>query len=258
MNSSLNNEKLSLMKTKINLDNLKSNYFLNKIFDHIQKNKWLGIIKYNKIIQKRLNINIYNYKDYSQLYTPIEVEIIPNNNGKFIHISKEEKEYYHIYFDDKKEEIKRNYLIENDKVNKIKIIIDYQVKSFKNLFFYCKNIESIHFKKFFRINITNMSYMFSECTSLIELNLESFNTINVTDMKGMFSGCSSLKQLNLSNFNTNNVIDMSYMFYKCSSLIDLNISNFIINNKTDLFCIFDECNDVLKKKVTKQNKNIKI
>ena len=103
MNSSLNNEKLSLMKTKINLDNLKINYFLVKIFDHIQKNKWLGIIKYNKIIQKRLNINIYNYKDYSQLYTPIELELklvnYKSNDNKFINISDDNMKCYHIYFD---------------------------------------------------------------------------------------------------------------------------------------------------------------
>ena len=37
-----------------------------------------------------------------------------------------------------------------DKVIKIKIIIDYQVKSFKKLFYWCICIESINFKKFYR------------------------------------------------------------------------------------------------------------
>ena len=40
-----------------------------------------------------------------------------------------------------------------DKITKIKIIIDYQVKSFKELFSGCKCIESITFKKFYRNNI---------------------------------------------------------------------------------------------------------
>ena len=53
----------------------------------------------------------------------------------------EDKEYYHIYFDDKKEENKRNYIKKEDKVNIIKIIIDYQVKSFQELFSCCKSIE---------------------------------------------------------------------------------------------------------------------
>ena len=72
-------------------------------------------------------------------------------------------------------------------MTKIKIIIDYQVKSFKELFSRCECIESINFKKFYRNNnITNMSYMFFGCSSLKELNLTNFNTNNVTDMCGMF------------------------------------------------------------------------
>ena len=68
--------------------------------------------------------------------------------------------YYHIYFNDNKKEIKRNYLNENENVSKLKIIIDYQIKSFERLFDNCKCIEFINFKKFYRNNINNMSYMF--------------------------------------------------------------------------------------------------
>ena len=77
-------------------------------------------------------------------------------------------------------------------MTKIKIIIDYQVKSFKELFNEVKSIESINFRKFHRDNITDMSYMFDGCSSLKELNLNNFNTNNVTNMYGMFSmfsGC---------------------------------------------------------------------
>ena len=103
-----------------------------------------------------------------------------------------------------KEEIKKTELNKEDKVSKINIIIDYQIKSFKGLFSYCECIESIKFNKFYRNNITNMSFMFSGCSSLKELNLSYFNTNNVTDMYGMFYNCSSLKELNLSNFNSFN------------------------------------------------------
>ena len=34
----------------------------------MKKNKSFEIMKYNKKLQKRLNININDYKDYSQLY----------------------------------------------------------------------------------------------------------------------------------------------------------------------------------------------
>ena len=86
---------------------------------------------------------------------------------KFINIDENDDLYYHIYFNDNNEEIKNKYEInEEDKVTKIKIIIDYQVKSFKDLFSYCCSIEFINFKKFYRNNITNMSYMFRGCSSL--------------------------------------------------------------------------------------------
>ena len=51
------------------------------------------------------------------------------------------------------------YIEEEDKVTKIKIIIDYQVKSFKYLFSGCKCIESIKFKKFYR-NIVKYLFLY--------------------------------------------------------------------------------------------------
>ena len=149
--------------SNINLQKLKSDYFLQKIYSHINKNKSLEIVKYNKKIQNRLNLHIKDYKKYSETFSSIEIEIIPTKGkyGRFININANDKLYYHIYFNDDKEEIKNKYEIyEEDKVTKIKIIIDYQVKSFKELFKRCKCIESINFKKFYRNNITNMSYMF--------------------------------------------------------------------------------------------------
>ena len=181
----------------------------------MKKNKSLEIVKYNKKLQKRLNLSISDYKEFSQLYSSIEIELnIINNNkfNKFINFPGEDKEYYHIYFDNSKKEIKRNYFEENEKIKKIKIIINYRVKSFRELFANCKCINSITFKKFCRNNIINMSFMFDGCSSLKELNLNNFNTNNVIDMNYMFYKCSSLKQLNLNNFNTNNVINMNNMF----------------------------------------------
>ena len=182
MNSSniCKDKNIKQKNSKVEFDNLKSDYFLIKINDIIKKNKSLEICKYNKKLQKRLNININNYKEYSQLYSSIEIELKPTDNrygkyGKFINISDEDKDYYHIYFDNSKEEIKRYYLEDKDKVKKITIIIDYQIESFTNLFYYCQCIKSIYFKKFVRNNITNMSCMFYNCSSLEELNLKKTN-----------------------------------------------------------------------------------
>ena len=137
----------------IDLNNLKSNYFLQIIFDTISKCRALSIIKYNKKLQNRLNLNLKDYKDYSEIYTPITIELIPFNDkyGQFINIfKKDEEKYFHIYFDNNKIEEKRNYINENDKISKIYIIIDYNIKSFEKLFSNCKCIKSINFKKIYR------------------------------------------------------------------------------------------------------------
>ena len=229
MNSKNNpkKEKSEQTKSKFYFDNLKSTIIIKKIFSYMVQHKSLEIIKINKKIQKRLNLNFNDYKNYSELKSSIEVELIPceNKYDKFINISEEDKEYYHIYFDNSKEEVKRNKLKDNENVKMIKIIIDYQIKSFKDIFADCNCISSIFFKNFYRDNISNMSYMFDGCFSLTELNISNFITNNVTDMRSMFYGCSSLKVLNLPNFNTNKVTNMSGMFNRCAHELELKILN---------------------------------
>ena len=223
--------------------------------------KKLEIVKYNKKTQNRINLSVKDYKEYSETFTPIEIEIILSKDkyGEFININEEDKLYYHIYFNDNKEEIKNKYEIkEEDKVTKIKIRIDYQVKSFNGLFykFYkCECIESINFKKFYRNNIIDMSHMFNGCSSLKVLNLFNFNTNKVTNMSGMFRGCSSLKELNLNNFNTNNVADMSGMFCGCTSLKELNLYNFNTNKVTDMGCMFKGCSSLKELNLNNFNTN---
>ena len=159
------------------LRNLKSDYFIQKIFGYMHERKSLEAIRYNKIIQKRIDININHYKAYSEKYSSIELDIIPMKGkyGKFINIKKEDKKYFHIYFNDnKKKEIENTYLYTDDNISKISIIIDHQIKSFSKLFVDGKCIESIKFKKFYRNDITDMSGMFNGCSSLKELNLNNF------------------------------------------------------------------------------------
>jgi len=254
----LNNEKTesNKLESKDIFKNLKNDYFLQKLFCNLMKKKSLDIIKYNKNIKERIDISIKDYKEYSETYSSIEIEIKPVNNdyGEFIKMNENEA-YYHIYLNENKEEIKRNYFNENDNVSKFKIIIDYHVKSFKELFYNCKCIEYIYFKKFYRNNINNMEDMFSGCSSLKELNISNFNTNNVIYIGGMFYGCSSLKELNISNFNTNNVTDMGYMFYGCSSLKELNLSNFNTNNVTDMRSMFSGCSTLKELNLSNFNTN---
>ena len=255
-NKIFNNQfkKLKEKQSNIKFDKI-SNYFLQNLFSILQNKRKLQIIKYNIVIQNILNITINDYKNYFEVFTPIEIEIKPIKNkfGKFINNEGEES-YYHIYFNDNKNETKINYISKENSVSKIKIIIDYQVQSFKRLFSYCKCIESIIFKKFNRNNITDMKEMFSNCSFLEKIDFLNFNTQNVIDMSGMFSFCTAIKELNLSKFNFSNVTDLSGMFIGCSSLKELNIPFFNNNELINVNGMFSGCAIDFKKKIRQKYK----
>ena len=258
---------------------IRNKYLIKNILNSLEQKLYLKLIKYNKKIQKKLNFSIKDYKEYNQ----IEIEITPvknNISGNFINIEKNNKSFFHIYFDNKRK--RRNYISVKDNISKIKIIIDYEIKSFKKLFDNCHCISNINFIKFNRndikdmsfmfngcinlININfsnfktdkviNMEYMFVSCYSLKELNLSNFNTSKVINMKFMFKNCRSLKELNLLNFDTSKVINMDFMFNNCSSLNNLDISKFEINDNTDINYMFSRCSNDLKIKIKEQNKKI--
>ena len=89
MNSSseLSKEKTESNKTESKdiFKNLKNDYFLQKLFHNLLKKKSLYIIKYNKKIKERINISIKDYKEYSEIYSSIEIELKPVNN-KYGHL----------------------------------------------------------------------------------------------------------------------------------------------------------------------------
>jgi len=245
-------------KSEDKFKNIKSKFILQKIFDNLSKKNSLGLIKYNKSIQNRMDISINNFQEFLDKYSSIEIEIIPANDkfGKFINIEKGNEKYYHIYFNNNAEEIKTNKINEKDKVTRIIIVIDYQVKSLSSLFNTCECIKSINFKRFYRKDINNMNSMFYRCSALKELNFQNFNTNNVMNMGYMFCYCSSLKELNIFNFNTNNVTNMSYMFYGCSGLKDIDISNFNMSKVTNMRAMFTDCSEQLIGKIKEKYKNI--
>ena len=72
------------------LENIKSNYILNKLFNNLKRAKLLNLIKYNNYIKNRLNININDYYECSLI---IEIEIKPKKRkyGKFINFHKKSK-----------------------------------------------------------------------------------------------------------------------------------------------------------------------
>ena len=121
-NISMNNRELLKQKNNIfNLRKIRNKYIIKQIFEHLNQKKFLKIIKYNKNIQNKLEINQNDYKKYCE----IEIEIIPTEDKYykgdiFINFNnKEEESYYHIYYNDRKEETKRknrNNITKNIKI----------------------------------------------------------------------------------------------------------------------------------------------
>ena len=75
-----------LIASNNQLRKLKSDYFIQKFFGYMPKRKSLETIRYNKNIQKRINININHYKACYETKTSIELDLITmkGNYGKFI------------------------------------------------------------------------------------------------------------------------------------------------------------------------------
>ena len=140
------------MEVESILLNIKSNLIMKKIFAYMDKPKLMKIINHNKILQKRLNLSLEKYKEYFEILSPIiiEINIAENNHGLFINAH---NNYFHAYFDDNKKEIKRNRINEWENAKKIKVIINYQIKSFEGLFEECRCLILIF--KFFKCSLIN-------------------------------------------------------------------------------------------------------
>ena len=225
---------------------IRSKYILKLIFQNIKQNQYLELIKYNKNIQNKLDKSLEDYKEYSR----IEIDLRPIINyavdNKFINLNDNEKQYIHIFFNNNKKERKSCILQAKPKIQKIKIKLDYEIKSLKGLFKNCQCLEEINFIKFNRKDIIDMSEMFNGCKNLNKINLLNMNTGKVNNMRYMFCGCSSLKEINLLNFNTANVINMQNMFDGCSKLENLNLLNFNTSNVINMNDMFSECSSLQK------------
>ena len=98
------NNKKNKIEDNTLFKNIKSSFLLEKIFSYIKENQLLKIIKYNKSLQKRLNININNYINYYKII----IEIIPKDQSfYFFNFPYNDEPFYHIFFDDNKKRNKK-------------------------------------------------------------------------------------------------------------------------------------------------------
>ena len=105
------------IKQKTILTNIKSHYIQKKVYNYLQKRKIMKIIRYNKHLQNKMDISIEDYKHYKK----IGIEIVPSpiKYGKFINYDERYESCFHIYFNNDKEEIKRNYFNKGQKLIKL-------------------------------------------------------------------------------------------------------------------------------------------
>ena len=140
--------KINQIESTGDILSIKSKYILKIIFSYIQTKKELLIIKVNKKIQQRLDIDINQYQNYSGENSSIEFEIKPLQikSEKIINILNEkDAKYYHIYFNNINNntdnnnyiETKKNFLKKNHKISTIKIAIEHQIKTLSKLFYNC-------------------------------------------------------------------------------------------------------------------------
>ena len=219
----------------------------------------------NNFTRSNKEIRIRNDDLYDQLkeaennsYSSITNEIIVEYNikkeeeeiillgEKFI---KNNKNNIEIFFNEKKQEIKKSYKknkykINNDKFEvKIKIISELTDMSY--MFQGCSSIISIkNIERLDTRNVKNMSYLFCDCCSLEYLpDISNWDTSNVTSMIYMFGSCNSLKELpDISKWKTNNVTDLSYFLCDCKELIKLpDISKWNTSEVKDLSSMFSGC-----------------
>ena len=137
---------------------IKSKFVMKKITKKINHKRFLQLLKYNKKIQKKIYISIQDYRKYNQ----IEFELHPNNKvGKiFLNTINADRLYIHIYINDDIREKFGSIIEHNDTIQKIKIVIDIEIKSLRGLFNNFDNIKHIKCTKFNRKDIFNMSRMF--------------------------------------------------------------------------------------------------
>ena len=236
MNNSEKHE--SIAKDKNLFEIIKSKIILKAIFNNIEYNIQLFIIRYNKSLQNKFGLLLSDYKEYSEKKDKIIIEIIQPGADDSNCINHDTIEN----FDEDDYEISTYY---KNGIKTIELVIGDEIKTFEGLFKFCKYIEKVTFVQFYRDDITDMNYMFYGCSSLEEVCFKNkksnFKTNNVTNMTHMFYGCSSLKKVDLSNIDTSSVIDMSSMFFDCSSLKEVNLSNLNNKNVINMNYMFHGC-----------------
>ena len=91
------------------LKDIKSFYFILKLFLHLDEKQKLKVVKFNKSLQKQIDISILNYKYFSERYIIYESK----GTGKEYYIYNDELIYEGEYLNGKKMEKEKNTMVAN-------------------------------------------------------------------------------------------------------------------------------------------------
>ena len=164
------------------LKEIKSKYILEDVLSYIQKKIKMKLIEHNKNLQTKVNISLKDYKNFGKIVIELfPCELKDDKDYKFINIQdSKNEEFFHIYLNDnEKERAGKGFIgfwknlftdlysiTKDDKISKIKIIIDKKISSLVGLFQECICLEKINFVSFENDHITNMANMFYKCDTI--------------------------------------------------------------------------------------------
>ena len=94
------------------LDNIKSKYILKLFLSYVKEKKKLNLVKYNKNMQTKININLLYYKIFSGNYTTIYDDNNDNKRGKIFDEYKNQIIFEGEFSNGKKNGIGKEYINE--------------------------------------------------------------------------------------------------------------------------------------------------
>ena len=187
-----------------NLNHVKSKYILKKIYDNVPNTKFLNIIRYNKTIQNRLDINISIYKtEYSKIIFEISVTTPSKKEIR-------EEIIHRPRFDDFGDD-------DDFRVNDIEDYFGpkYRVRGYesqKSDFIKIENKYKPYFHFYFdnderekKVNYVTSEDNISKIKIIVDYEVKALNKL--------FYTCSCVYEINFTKFSRNNIKDMSYMFH---------------------------------------------
>ena len=225
----MNNNK----NNKCSINNIKSDYILKNIFDfHNNERKKLNLIKYNKNLQRKLNININNYRRYRYIIFYVEGQ---NKNVKFIN-----------FYNKKSNDI----IIKNTNVPRFKrILVNTYNLRLMGLFFKLEGILSVRIIKLFNDNSLwngkqyNLCNLFHGCTNLKQIIFQNDNKFLLENGNEMFKDCENLEKIEgLENLETYIVKNIRELFMNCRSLTSIKgIEKWKLKYVKNMSSMFENC-----------------